>query len=111
MFLTDFNQLTQTVNFHTLITDCDSHSCTLFNLLIYSDPSICPTVALAPLKNSVMVSISIDFPLNSKQGVSFLDNLRDVPSSKESLNLVLLQLLLNSVSGSSSGLMYIYPSS
>ena len=43
------------------------------DLFISSDLSICSTVAFPPLRNSdiVVVSVSIDFPPNSKRGVSF----------------------------------------
>ena len=67
------NDLTQIVNFPTRIPDCDSHSPALLDLFISSDASICSTMAFPPLGNSdhVVVSISIDFPINSKQDTPF----------------------------------------
>ena len=88
--------LTQIVNFPTRIPDCDSHSPALLDFFLSSDTSICSTMAFPPLGNSdhVVVSVSIDFPINSKQDTSFhrvaydysradwdglCDHLRDVP--------------------------------
>ena len=67
------NNLTQIVNFPTRIPDCDSHSPALLDLFISVDTSICSTMAFPPLGNSdhVVVSVSIDFPINSKQDTSF----------------------------------------
>ena len=61
------------VNFPTQISDCDSHSPALLDLFISSDASICSTMAFPPLGNSdhVVVSVSIDFPVNSKQDIPF----------------------------------------
>ena len=61
------------VNFPTQITDCDSHSPALLDLFLSSDASICSTMAFPPLGNSdhVVVSVSIDFPLNSKRDAPF----------------------------------------
>ena len=90
------NDLTQIVDFPTRIPDCDSHSPALLDLFISSDTSICSTMAFPPLRNSdhVVVSVSIDFPINSKQDSPFhrvaydysradcdglCDHLRDVP--------------------------------
>ena len=90
------NDLTQIVSFPTWIPECDSHSPVLLDLFISSDASICSTMAFAPLGNSdhVAVSVSIDFPINSKQDTLFhcmaydysradwdglCDHLRDVP--------------------------------
>ena len=90
------NNLTQIVNFPTRIPHCDSHSPALLDLFISSDASICSTMAFPPLGNSdhVVVSVSIDFPINSKQDTLFhrmaydyshadwdglRDHLRDVP--------------------------------
>ena len=90
------NDLTQMVNFPTWIPDCDSHSPALLDLFLPSDASICSTKAFPPLGNSdhIVVSVSIDFPINSKQDTLFHDvaydysradwdalpdNLRDVP--------------------------------
>ena len=63
------NDLTQIVNIPTRIPDCDSHSPALLDLFISSDASICSTMAFPPLGNSdhVVVSVSIDFPVNSNQ--------------------------------------------
>ena len=65
--------LTQIVNFPTWIPDCDSHSPALLDLFISSDVSICSTIAFPLLGNSdhVVVSVSIDFPINSKQDTLF----------------------------------------
>ena len=46
------NDLTQMVNFPTQISDCDSHSPALLDLLISSDAGICSTMAFPPLGNS-----------------------------------------------------------
>ena len=90
------NDLTQIVNFPTWISDCDSHNLILLDLSISSDASICSTIAFPPIGNSnhVVVSVSIDFPINSKQDTPFhhlasdysradwdglRDHLRDVP--------------------------------
>ena len=90
------NDLPQMVNFPTRIPYCDSHSSALLGLFISSDAGICSAVAFLPLGNSdhVFVSVSIDFPINSKQDASFhriaydysradwdglRDYLRDVP--------------------------------
>ena len=61
--------LTQIINFPTRIPDCGSHSPVHLALLLSSDASICSTMAFRPLGNSdhVVVSVSIDFPINSKQ--------------------------------------------
>ena len=90
------NNLIQIVNFPTWIPDCDSHSPALLDLFISSDASICSAKAFPPLGNSdhVVVSVSIDFLINSKQDMPFhrmaydysctdwdglCDHLRDVP--------------------------------
>ena len=90
------NNLTHIVNFPTRIPACDSHSPALLDLFISSDASICSTMAFPPLGNSnhVVVSVAIDFPINSKQDNPFHrmaydysradwdglgDHLRDVP--------------------------------
>ena len=51
-------------NFLTHIPDSDSHSPALLDLFIFSDASICSTMAFSPLGNfdHVIVSVSIDFP-------------------------------------------------
>ena len=55
------NDPTQVVNFSTWIPDCDSHSLALLDLFLYSDASICSTMAFVPSRNSdhVIVSVSI----------------------------------------------------
>ena len=90
------NDLTQIANFPTRILDCGSHSPALLDLFISSDANICSAMAFPPLENSdnVVVSVSIDFPINSKQDTPFYhlaydysradsddlrDHLRDVP--------------------------------
>ena len=62
------NDLTQIVNFLSWIPDCGSHSPALLDLFISSDTSICSTMAFPPLGNfdHVVVSISINFPIDSK---------------------------------------------
>ena len=90
------NDLTHIVNFPTRIPDCDSHSPALLDFFLSSDASICSAMAFPPLGNSdhVVVSVSFDFPRNSKQDTPFhrvaydcsradwdglRDHLRDVP--------------------------------
>ena len=51
------NGITQMVNFPTRIPDCDSHSPALLGLFLYSDASICSTVAFRPLRNSEYVVV------------------------------------------------------
>ena len=80
----------------TRIPDCDSHRPALLDLFLSPDASICSIMAFSPLGNSdhVFVSVSIDFPSNSKRDALFnriaydfsradwdglRDNLRDVP--------------------------------
>ena len=67
------NDLAQIVNFSTGIPDCDSPSLALVDLFIFSDANICSTMAFPPFGNSdhVDVSVSIDFPINSKQNAPF----------------------------------------
>ena len=84
------------VNFPTRIPDCDSYSLAFLDLFLSSDTSSCSAMAFPPLGNSdrVLVSVSIDFPINSKQDTPFhrmaydysradwdglRDHLRDVP--------------------------------
>ena len=84
------------VNFPKLIPDCDSYSPALLYLFLCSDASICSTMAFPPLGNSdhVVVSVSIDFPSNSRWNAPFHcitydytcadwdglhDHLRDIP--------------------------------
>ena len=90
------NDLTQIVNFPTRIPDWDSHSPALLDFFLSSDASICSTMAFPSLGNSdhVVVSVSIDSPINSKQDTplhrvaydysradwdDLRDRLRDVP--------------------------------
>ena len=90
------NELTQMVNFPTRIPDWDSKSPALLDLFISSDASISSTIAFPLLGNSyhVVVSVSIDFPINSKRDTLFpfiaydysranweslRDHLRDLP--------------------------------
>ena len=67
------HNLTQIVNFPNQIPDCDCHSPALLDLFISSDTSICSTMTFPPLGNSdhVVVSVSTDFPINSKQDILF----------------------------------------
>ena len=83
------------VNFPTRIPDCDSHSFALLDFFISSDTSIYSTMTFPPFRNSDhVVSVFIDFPINSKQDAPFHcraydysctdldvlhDHLRDVP--------------------------------
>ena len=116
------NDLTQIVNFPTRIPDCDSHIPPLLDFFLSSDASICSTMAFPPLGNSdhVDVSVSIDFPINSKQDTPFhrvaydyscadwdglRDHLRDVPW-EDIFNSVLLLLPVNFVSRFRLELMY-----
>ena len=64
------NDLPQMVNFPTQIPDCDSHSPALLDFFLSSDASICSTMTFPPLGNSdyVVVSVSIDFPINFTTG-------------------------------------------
>ena len=90
------NDLTQIVNFPMQIPDCDSHTIALLDLFLSSDASFCSTIAFPPMGNSdhVIVSVSIDFPLNSQWDAPFHriaydyscddwdglpDHLRDIP--------------------------------
>ena len=84
------------VNFPTQIRDCGCHSPALLDLFLSSVASVCSTMAFPPLGNSdhTVVSVSIDFPINSKQDApihrtafdyprtnwdGLCDHLRDVP--------------------------------
>ena len=90
------NDLTQMVIVSTQIPHCDSHSPACLDLFLFSDTTICSIMAFPLLGNSdhVFVSVSIDFPINSKQDDPFhriaynypcadwdglRDHLRDVP--------------------------------
>ena len=61
------------VNFPTRIPNCDCLSPALSDLFLSSDAIICSAMAFPPLGNSdhVVVSISIDFPSNSKRDAWF----------------------------------------
>ena len=67
------NDLTQIVNFPTQIPDFDPHSPSLLGFFLSSDASTCCAMAFPPLVNSdhVVVSVSIDFPISSKQDAPF----------------------------------------
>ena len=115
------NDLTQMVNFSTQIPDWFSQSCSFgFDS---SDASICSTMAFPQLGSydHVVVTIFIDFPLNSQHDASFpciaydytcadwdslCDHLRDVPW-KDIFRLSVLLLLVNFLSGFKLELMYI----
>ena len=62
------NDLSLLLNFPTQISDNGSHSPALLDLFLSSDASICSTKDFSPVGNSdhVVVSVSIDFPSNSK---------------------------------------------
>ena len=66
------NDLTQ-MNIPTRIPDCDSESPVILDFFLSFDTSICSTTAFPPLRNSnhVVVSVSIDFPINPKQDSPF----------------------------------------
>ena len=61
------------VNFLTQIPDCDSRSPALLDFFLSSDASVWYIMAFRPLGNSdrVVVSVSIDFPSNSKRNTPF----------------------------------------
>ena len=67
------DDLTQLVNFPTWIPNCISHSPARLDLFISSHASISSTMVFPPLGSSdhVVVSVSIDFPLNSQRDVPF----------------------------------------
>ena len=67
------NDLWQIVNFPTQIRDCDSGSRASLDLFLYSSARICSAIIFPPLGSyyHVDVSVSIDFPSNSKSNVSF----------------------------------------
>ena len=73
IFVIISNDFTQIVNFPTWIPDRDSHSSALLNLFPSSDASICFPMAFLPLENydDFVVSVSIDFPSNSKWNALF----------------------------------------
>ena len=59
--------------FPTRISGSDSHSPALLDLFLSSDASICSIMAFPPLgiSDHVIVSVSIDFLINSKQDAPF----------------------------------------
>ena len=61
------------VNFPTWIPDCGSHSPAFLDLFLSSDTGICSALGFPPLGNSdhVVVLVSIDFSVNSKQNALF----------------------------------------
>ena len=61
------------INSPTWISDCNSHSFTLLDFFLSFDASICSTMDLPPLGNfdNVVVSVSIDFLINSKRNALF----------------------------------------
>ena len=116
------NDLTQSVNFATRISDCDSHSPAYLDLFISSDASICSTMVFPPLGNfdHVVVSVSILTFHQTQTGCPFhgiaydysradwdhlCDPLRDV--SWEDISNSVLLLLVNFVIGFKLELMYI----
>ena len=117
------NDVTQMVNFPTRIQNCDSHSPALLDLFISSDASFCSTMAFCPLENSdhVVVSVSIGFPSNSQRDAPFHRIVYDylvligmvfvivweMFHGRLSLNLVLLLMLVNFMSGFRLELVYI----
>ena len=60
-------------NLPNWISNCDSHSPALLDLFIFSDASVCSTMAFPLSGNSdrVFVSVSIDFTSNSHQDALF----------------------------------------
>ena len=67
------NDFTQMVNFTSWIPDCDSHSPALLDLFLFSDDNTCSMMTFPPLGNfnHVVVSVFIDFPINSKRDAPF----------------------------------------
>ena len=66
------------VNFPTHTPNCDP---ALLDLFLYSDTSICCTMAFPPFGNSdhFVVSVSIDFPSNSQWDAPFHPTAYDYP--------------------------------
>ena len=84
------NALTQIVHFPTRTLDRDSQSPTLLNLVLSFDPSIRSTWAYFPLGNSdrVVISVSFDFPSNSKGNTYFHCNgFRYSPADQDGLRI------------------------
>ena len=67
------NELTNMVNFPSWIPDSDSYSLAYLDFFLSSDTSICSTMAFPALGNSdhVVVSVPINFPLNSQWNALF----------------------------------------
>ena len=59
------NDLSQMVNFPTLIPDCDSHSPALLDLFISSDASICSAMAFSHWE--ILIMLLSHFPLTFHQ--------------------------------------------
>ena len=68
-----WSDLTQMVDFPTWIPDWGFYSPALLDLFLASSTSICSTMAFIPLGYSdhFVVSVSIDFPSNSKQDLFY----------------------------------------
>ena len=111
--------------FPTWFPDYDCPSPALLDVFVSSNPSICSTVTFSSMGNSdhVAVSVFIDFVSISKQDVPYystaydysranwdglFDGLfREMFHGKIYINVVLVLLVLNFVSGSRLELMYI----
>ena len=68
------NDFTQMVNFPTWMVNFPNfttHSRACLDLFLSSDASICSIMAFSPLGNSVVVSVSIDFPSNYQWDAPF----------------------------------------
>ena len=61
------------INFPTQIPNCGCQSPAFLDLFLFSDASVCSTIAFSSLGNSdyVFASVSIDFPSNSKWDALF----------------------------------------
>ena len=117
-----WNDLTHIVFFPTWIPGRDSHSPANLDLFISFDSSFCPKMVFPPLgtPDYVIVTVSIDFPINSKQDPWLITTslligmvlviIWQMFHGKISLNWVLLLLLQMFLSGFRLKLIYIYPS-
>ena len=65
------NNSTEIVDFLARIHDCDSHSPTLLCLVLSLDPITCSMLGF-PSSRTSFVSVSNDFPSNSKEVATFL---------------------------------------
>ena len=74
------NDLTQMINFPSLLHVCHSHSPSLLDLFLFSDASSCSKLAFSPLENSdhVVASVSTDFFSDSKRDDLFTLQLRNI---------------------------------